>query len=626
MFRARATVLALVALVVATVAAAPAAPPVASDGCVRAPVDAAVSTLVADDAHVAGTAEVAGLPVVTAVDPFIPPGIPSALLRVGEAWCSAEHFNAAAAEHLADASPRGVATAFASVAGMQYLGDVTVGDVIVDGSEVTLTTTGGRHDAVSDWTVVIAAGEVVSATFTTTGWAARADGASAGTIEGITSLPGHTRTFTRTLDGRVVIDATVADLVDRAAAERAAAVDHAAEVAGVGPGDDLKHTFEDGFTIKVSYGMSPYTPDTGTDTGVKHADRLRTMLAGVVSRYEDFLSWGVSDPFGNTGRTVAGADTGLPEQAGYINVDSPLAPACLACAFLTDAMEVHIAFLFPEIAPQVVPIDYPDSEEFLITVLGHEMVHGLQGGYSDGDAGVFTSAFIEGSARASESIHANAEHSHHTGAIHYVDSGNGCEGFENGRGGWIEAQAAGPFNGHTYDACYFWWTYYAAHGPEGLVALLEALPEAIETSSGDAAARNQRLLDVASPTGDGVLDLARWGAAAAAGSDADGYTIPAGDSGESFDWFELLRPAQRATALEQTQSVSVADAGVRAYVAGSAATLTEVPAGASTYVFSIDDRQLVPTPAAAGTEVAAGDIVVVAVAGGQSASGTLSTA
>jgi hypothetical protein len=568
-----------------------------------------------------------GLTVATAIDPFIPPGIPTALLEVDGRWCSVEHFNAAAAERLRGADAADIATAFASVAATTYLGDVTVSDVAVDGSIVTLTTTGGRHGAVSDWTVTVVGSEVTAASFTTTRWAPPADlDASAGGLEGITSLPGHSRSFLRAADGRVVIDATVADLVERAALEREAALANAAELAGLAPGDDLAHTFEDGLTIHVSYGMSPYTPDSGLDTGVKHADRLRTVLGGVVSKYSDFLAWGVSNPFDNTSRTVLGSQTGLPAADGYINIDSPITPVCLACAYLADAMEVHIAFFFPEIAPLVVPIDYPDTEAFMVGVIGHEMVHSLQGGYSSGDGGVFSSAFIEGSARASESLHADAHNSHQTGSIHYVDSGNGCEGFENGRGGWVNAQANGPFVGHTYDACYFWWTYFAEHGPEALVSLLEAMPEAMASSGGNAAARNQRLLDLASPVQDGALDLARWGAAAAAGSDANGYTIAAGDSGDAFDWLALMAPAIRSQDLQPSQSVSVANAGVRAYVAESAGTITALPEGGAAYVFTIVDRELVPRPATTGTELAAGDIVTIVAPGESAVNGTLSVA
>lgn len=617
-----ASLLALAAVATAAIAAAPTSAAMTPDGCVAGPPELAAHELVADHATVDAVGDVAGLTVATAVDPFVPPGIPNALLEVGGAWCTVDHFPAAAAAHLGGAPAVQVASAFASVAGMQYLGDVTVSDVAVNGTEVRLTTTGGRHGAVSNWTVRMAGTRVVAANFTTTGWTPGV-AANAGSLEGITSLPGHTRSFVATPDGRIAIDATVADLMARVEAERPAAVAHAAEVAGLAPGDDLSHTFDDDFTIKVSYGMSPYTPDTGTDTGVKYADRLRTVLAGVVSSYADFYAWGVRDPFDNDSRTVGGSETGLPEAAGYINIDSPLTPVCLACSYLADAMEIHIALLFPEIAPVVAGVSYPDSEQFMVGVIGHEMVHSLQGGYSSAGGGVFGSAFIEGLARASESLHGNADNSYQRGSIHYVDSSNGCEGFENSRGGWINAQAAGPFNGHTYDACYFWWTYFAEHGPTALTTLLEAMPAAMASSQGDAATRNQRLLDLA--YGDGALDLARWGAAAAAGSDADGYVIEAGDTGTFYDWFALLTPAPRARTLSGSQSADVADGGFRAFRAEAATTVTQVPAGAATYVFSIVDRQLVATPVTVGTPVGAGDIVVVVARGGEQVTGTLRT-
>ena len=603
----------------ATGAAGSAAEPA---GCRRDAATAAAS-LVDENASVAGRSQVAGLDVTTATDWRIAPGFPTALLRVSDAWCSVERFNDAAAEQLAGAGASMVATAFASVAAMPFLGDVVVEDVALAGPMVTLTTKGGRHGAVSDWTILLDERGVRSATFTTTGWDPGATlGGSAGDLEGITSLPGHTRTFLRTADGRVVIDATVDTLLARSVAERETAVARAAAATGMPPGDDLKYTFEDGFTIHVSYGMSPYTPDAGIDTGVKHADRLRTVLAGVVSHYKDFLRWGMRDPFDNTSRTFLGSQTGLPEAAGYINVDSPLSPVCLACSYLADAMEVHIALLFPELAPELVPVSYPDSEKFMQSVIGHEMVHSMQGGYGNAQSGAFGSAFVEGSARASEALHDIAQNNFQTGAIHFNDSANGCEGFENGRGGWITAQAAGPFVGHTYDACYFWWTYLAGRGPEGLGNLMKAIPEGL-AGGGGVAALNLRLLAAASDDDDGTIDLARWGAAAALGNAADGYTIPVGQTGTKLNWFSLLQPATRAASLQASQTVAVSNGGFRAYLVQEEGKITSVPAGAVTCTFDNVERQLVPTPTEVGSRVVPGQVVVVVAPSASSVSGSL---
>jgi hypothetical protein len=612
----------------------------ADEGCVRGGAAQAAAVLVDEAATVVSTGAVAGLEMATAVDWRVTPGIPNALLEVDGRWCGVEAFNRAAAARLGTADPATLAAAFASVAAMPYLGEVVVRDAVAAGPVVTLETVGGRHGAVSRWTVAVDPSGVHAATFTTTGWSAAARISTVGTglhaddepgtigdLEGITSLPGHTRVFTRDPDGRVRIDATVDDLLGRSARERAAAVARAATVAGLAPGDDLAHTFSDGLTIKVSYGLSPYTPDTGVDTGVAQADRLRAIHAGMIVRYNDFIGWGVDNPFGNAGRTLLGQDTGLPERAGYINVDSPLAPVCLACAYLTDAVEIHIALLFPELAEALVDVTYDDHVAFVNTVIGHEMVHSLQGGYANGSGGsAFTNAFIEGSARASETLHDDARHTYQSRSIQYVDNANGCEGFENGRGGWITAQANGPFVGHTYDACYFWWSYYATHGPEGLVALLEAMPEALATSEGNAAARNLRLLDVAAPDGGGAaLDLARWGAAFTAGNDADGYTIPAGRTGEAFNWFALLRPAERAVDLGGVQEITLASAGVRAFRVTVPRTLTALPQGAEAFVFDVADRALVPSPAPLGTVLAPGQILVLVAPGTTGVEGYLVT-
>jgi hypothetical protein len=617
------SLLAALAMTVAVAASAASATPTVDAPAAACATSAATAarTFVHTDASVTGYSRIAGLPTAAALDGRITPGFSTALLKVGGRWCSVEAFNAAAREHLAGADAKTIASAFASVAAMPYLGRVAVSNVSAAGPAVRLTTTGGRHGAQSQWTVIVDGTGVQSATFTTTGWLPGAADGSIGGYEGVTSLPGHTRTFARGADGLVRIDATVDTLLARAAAEREAAVANAAKVAGLAPGDDLAHTFADGYTIKVSYGMAPYTPDAGMDTGVKHADRLRRILSGVKVSYNDFLRWGISDPFDNASRTMLGQKTTVPDTAGYINVDSPMSPVCLACAYLTDGIEIHILLLFPEVAPAAAGVNYPDSEQFLNGVLGHEMVHSLQGGYSNGAGGVFGDAFTEGSARASESLHDDASHTFQTGSIAYSDSGNGCEGFENGRGTWVAAQAAGPFNGHTYDACYFWWTYFAQHGATGLASLLKAMPAALAGGSGDSAARILRLLDVASPEGDGSADLARWGAAVATGSSADGFTIPAGQTGKSFDWYALLKTAQRASTLAHTQSVTVANGGVRAYRVAEAATIATLPA-ARTYVVDVVNRKFELTPAAVGTALTPGQIVVV-VAGAGSKTGTL---
>lgn len=617
------TVLAVLLTATSAAVAAPTSggPPAMATSCAGGNAAAAATQIIGEHAVLDHHATISGLDVAVALDGRIAPGFQQPLLSVGGRWCSVEAFNAAAAEQLSGADAATLASAFAAVAAMPYLGEVAVTDVVTAGRTVRLTTTGGRHGAVSAWTIVVDTAGVRSATFTTTRWTA-GDG-SAGALEGLTSLPGHSRSFTRTSDGRVEIDATIDDLLAQSLREREAAVARAAAAAGLAPGDDLAHTFEDGLTIKVSYGLAPYTPDAGMDTGVKQADRLRRILAGAVVSYEDFQRWGVRDPFGNTSRTLLGQRTTVPDEAGYINVDSPLAPVCLACAVLTDAVEVHVALLFPEIAPMVVDIEYPDSEQFLNGVIGHELVHSLQGGYSDAAGAVFGSAFIEGVARATESLHDDASHTHQPRSIAYIDNANGCEGFENGRGGWINAQAGGPFNGHTYDACYFWWTYFAQHGPEGLTALLEAMPQALASSEGSAAARNLRLLDVASPDRDGTLDLVRWAAAAATGSDADGFTIPAGQTGDRLDWFALLSAAPRSAALASSQEVTLANGGVLAFHAQAAGTIAALPADAEAYLVDVVDRRFSISRAGVGSAVAAEQILVLVAPAAEMAAGEL---
>ena len=105
--RSLAATTAVAALLFGTAAVAPVATP---GGCVTGLEDAA-RTLVTPNAYLAGIGEVWGLTVATAIDPFIPPGIPTALLEVDGRWCSVEHFNAAAAERLRGADAADIATA-----------------------------------------------------------------------------------------------------------------------------------------------------------------------------------------------------------------------------------------------------------------------------------------------------------------------------------------------------------------------------------------------------------------------------------------------------------------------------------------------------------------------------------
>lgn len=584
------------------------APLAATDACATGSATAATAALVAPLAEATGTAQVAGLDVVRTLDPLIAPGIAGALLDVDGVLCTPEAFNLAAPTLLPGATAAELATAFASVAGMNYLGDVVARDLHVDGRTVRLTTVGGRHGAVSDWTVTVDDAGIVSARFETTGWEGALADTSIGGLEGVTSLPGHSRTWTRGVDGLLAVDATVrSDLAD-SYDSREEDIARAAAVVGNEPGDPLDHTGADGQQVIVSLGLSPYTPDAGVDTHVEQADRLRSLHAGLVRNYTQMESFGLVDPWDNTTRTYLGRGTVVPDEAGYVNIESGLSAYCLACAVVADTFEIHIAYVFPDVAPEVVGASYDDRAAFLNDVLYHEMVHSVQGGYSSGRASRYTNSFLEGIARASESLTDTAAGTFQPGSIAYLDNGNGCEGFENGRGSWITAQSRGAFDqGHTYDSCYLFWTYFAEHGGVGMMDLIKTMDATLDANAqGNSVTLSLASLRAASPSGDGLADLARWGGAFATGA---GYGIEDG-TGTRNDWFSLLRPANRASTTASAGNVDVRNGGVMAFTVTKDGAITGLPNGAAAYVATVaDDRSVDVRPVTIGDAVVAGDVI-----------------
>jgi hypothetical protein len=571
------------------------------------------------DAPVRATA--AGLPIAVVTDPAVPPGIPHALLDTPAGLCTTEAFNLTAAADLQ--GPAALASAFASTAGMPWLGAVEVRDVRVAGGTVELTTVGGRHGVTSRWTVAVDGRGIRSATFETVAFGAdvRLDDVHA--LEGITSLPGNTRTWTRDALGLLHVDATVADDLAASRAGRGAAAANAARVAGLAPGQLLQDQVA-GQVVRITLGVVAPGVEA-VPTGQDLADRLLYVHRGMGRIYDQYETWGATDVWGATSRTYLGTSTVVPDPIGYINFNSGLSEVCLACAFLGDFVEIHVNLAFAELTEgPLLGVSYPDDNSYTLEVVGHEFTHAVQGGYGDGNVGL-TNAFTEATATASQALFHEAENSAQRGSIEFLDTANGCEGFENGRGGWIRAQAQGPFvGGHTYDACYFWWTYVAQHGGEGLVRLMEALP-GVRGKGAAAIDRHLLQLDLASPTDDGSGDLARWAAAYTAGGDADGYEIADG-SGDVHDWFALLTPAERARDLAPGTSVeeTLSDGGTAGFRITAAGALAALPPGTRAFAFDVVDGRLTARgPVAVGSPLAAGQVLAVVNPRPGSTSGTV---
>ena len=551
----------------------------------------------------------AGLPIAVVTDPLVPPGIPHALLDTPAGLCTTETFNLTVEPNLA--GPLAVATAFASTAGMPWLGAVDVRDVEVVGDTVELTTFGGRHGVTSRWAITLDSVGVRRAAFETVTFGTGLRGADVHSLEGITSLPGHRRSWSRDALGLLHVDATVADDLAASYAGRDAAAAHAARVAGLAPGELLEQELK-GQVIRFTLGVAAPGVEA-VPTGADLADRLLYMHEGMGRIYKQYEQWGATDVWGSTSRTFSGFSTVAPDPVGYINFNSGMSEVCLACAYLGDFIEIHVNVNFAELTEgPLLGVDYPDDNSYMLEVVGHEFTHAVQGGYGDGDVGL-TNAFYEATATASQALFHEAENSAQRGSIEFLDTANGCEGFENGKGGWIQAQAEGPFlDGHTYDACYFWWTYMANHGGEGLVRLMKALPGV--RGEGDATIDRHLLqLDLASPQLDGTPDLAFWAAAYTAGGEADGYKITDG-SGDVHDWFTLLTPASRAGELEPgtTSPLTVADGGTAGFRVTAAGTLAGLPAGAEAFAFEVVDGGIgLLGPVGVGSPLAAGQILAV---------------
>lgn len=564
---------------------------------------------------------VAGLDVAVVTDPIVPPGIPTALFDTGAGLCTVDAFNLAVAPGL-DGAAR-TASAFASTAAMPWLGEVEVAGVAVDGDTVTLTTLGGRHAVVADWTLRLDELGIRSATFTTRAWGVGLEIDDIHALEGITSRPGHARTWTRDAAGLLHVDMTVDDQLQAATRDRDAAAANAAARAGLAPGDLLEGEL-DGQVVRFTLGFAAplvEAPPVGAPEDDLVADRLLYVKEGMDRVYDQYEGWGTPDVWAGDARTFLGVGT-VPDEVGYVNYNSPLAAVCLACAVLGDFIEIHMDLFFAETTEEVlIGVDYPHNNSYTLEVVGHEFTHAVQGGYGDGNVGL-TNAFYEGTATASQSLYHEAENSAQRGSIEFLDNANGCEGYENDRGGWIEAQAAGPFlDGHTYDTCYLWWSYLAEHGGEGLVDLMEALP----SLQGETIERHLQQLDLAAADGDGTTDLARWAAAYTAGTDADGYAIEDG-SGDVHDWFALLDQAERARDLAPgaSHAVTVAAGGTAGFRVTGTGTVVDLPNGAEASVWRVVDGSLeLVGGASVGTSVTAGDILVVVAPDGAEHTGSV---
>lgn len=561
---------ALLALGLGSLAGLPGGSAPVDDACVAGSADQAARALLHPQAVVLGTEVVAGIETASVDKPLVHPGTRDRLLRHGDGWCTVAAFTDVTGLVGTDA-----ATAFAQLAPVAWFDEVLVRGEPVElgvdglGRVLAFDTWAATNGITASWQVRLdGAGRIADATFTTTGIGI-GQGFTA-QLEGITSLPGHARTWRADDGGLLVVDESVEQQLATAALQRVERL-----AAGIGPTDQYLYTASDGFEIHLQLFGSPFTPDHGITSGVAPADRNRTILDWAATNYEDFLDWGLEDRW--------------PDDVGTIGVDSYLAPVCLACAVITEGMDIHVLTVFPEAAEPLVNVSYEDNEEFFAGVIGHEIVHAFQNGYSGAEGRALTSAYIEGLARSTESFHDTAHGSHQPGSITYNASANGCNGFDDNIG-WVAAMALGPFADHTYDACFFWLSFLSGNGAhDGFVALLENLQSAVDLV--DAAGhveRNMHLLAQVSPNW--REDLAAWGAGAVARA---GYLLPPMPGEPELDWAIHLADVPAAATLSRGDSFEavVQPAGVSVVEVLQAGSLS-TSGSAKRYVVTVRGNEI----------------------------------
>jgi hypothetical protein len=499
-------------------------PGAAGAACTTAPLAAAAGALLGPAAELVADEGDTALALV----PGVHPGIRQRLVAAGDVWCPADLVNTALALRGTTGAVERATTA-AEVLAAAHFDRVTVLDAAeVSPGEVHLTTHALTNGVVADWVVAVDDAGIRSAEWTATRFAVPPLEAQ---IEGLTALPGATMGYERTPDGRLVPTTDVLALGLAQLADD--------------PSPTISVTAEDGFTMHVVVGDATFypqaanslagtglprayggaAPDPGVDTGDAQVDYLRIMAEGLEVNYADFLDWGY--------------EQGWVDDEGNLYVDGALSAYCLACVLVSEYFNIHMSRAAHE-ALGALGYSYPDTRLALLDIVGHEMFHNLQNAYGKPDTvgGARHNSYSEGTARMQETLHSYSAVSHQPESLVYANDTNGCNGWQGSNAD--AAFAAGPLTGQSYDACYFWLTFY---GRYGLEALVELLPRTVDLQ-GD---RQWGVYD------DPILQAARASdpdatltdvltAFAASALTGRGYTwgAPADEAAPALDWAAFL--------------------------------------------------------------------------------------
>ena len=522
---------------------------------------------------------VAGLPGALVLEPRIAPGTRGRLLRVGRSWCEASSsFNLAwkaAGGSFDPAGREAAARAYAQLAAAPYFDDVTItGTRRTSPTSYGLTTHARTNGVEARWAIVVDSEGIKTAKWTATAFAQRPFHAE---TEGLTALPGGTETYARV--DRLLVAARG---LPTAEAARMAAAPGLAE-----------YVSPDKFTIAVSVGDTRVAVDPGMDTGVRKADVIRENLRAIELNYEDFYRWGLRKGWGEL-EPVSGPDK------GYVYINDALSFFCFACVFIADDFQIHMMSEVELVLNQL-GYSYPEGVEAYQNIIGHEMFHNFQNRYNKpgpllrgGDRRA-SFAYMEGTARAQESMHGYSKVSFQKNSLIYAEDANGCNGWATGS--FDQSMARGVFTGNTYAVCYFWLPWFAAEGTDGVKTLLaEAYPKVSPKPDGGgevvAALKRASHLSVEE-------QIARFVGSSITGR---GYVIGGRDWGRFMDrWRPLdLEAGDEATATLQTGGLfgrRLVDPATVTLDSSSKATLfVVIDTGSKTLTKVVDGRRICLAP------------------------------
>ena len=441
-------------------------------------VTAAAVALYGNGTEVSRQEQIAGMRTALVLEPRIAPGTRRRMIATDGGWCdAAAGFNKVWTDAADGAA---TAAAYASVAATPYFDGVTVESVSPGVAGAYVVRTHALTNGIdARWVIVTDAAGVRTATWSATGFARKPFIAE---IEGLTALPGGTETYTRLVSGLL---AEKRGLPTAQSARRDAEREPSVPYVYTGP---------DGMKIHLSISESRVAVDPDTQTGQTQADTLSNFADAIALNYGEFHDWGLRKGWESE------LDPALGPNVGWVYINNALSLYCSACVFIADDFQIHMISEINTFLRALGFTGYKNEREALQLVVGHEMFHNFQNAYNnpgaltrlDGPDRSVSTAYSEGTARFQETLHSYsdvtfANKTLYTGGqtnppLLSLDA-NHCNGY-----GATDAMfAGGPFsedNSKTYNACYFWTSWFNQNGNDALVALVaEAYPAHAETDA-----------------------------------------------------------------------------------------------------------------------------------------------